>query len=98
VDATRFPTAAHVVSRAKFAPITATPSPSNGAALPAGGNPWRTLLAPGPTPSKSRPIVAVGNSVLTIIWHLLADPEDRYHDLGSNFYQSRINASVGNLT
>ena len=26
----------------------------------------------------SRAIVAVGNSVLTIIWHLLADPEARY--------------------
>ncbi|MGH3570632.1 MAG: hypothetical protein ACRDUW_02190 [Pseudonocardiaceae bacterium] len=25
-------------------------------------------------------------------WHLLADPEPRYHDLGSGFYQSKINA------
>lgn len=40
---------------------------------------------------KNRAIVAVGNSVLTIIWHLLADPEARYHDLGSNFYQTKVN-------
>jgi transposase len=40
---------------------------------------------------KSRAIVAVGNSVLTIVWHLLADPDARYHDLGSDFYQSKIN-------
>jgi hypothetical protein len=31
---------------------------------------------------KKRAIVAVGNSMLTIIWHLLADPAARYHDLG----------------
>ena len=41
---------------------------------------------------KKRAIVAVGNSVLTIIWHLLADPEARYHDLGSDYYQSKLNA------
>jgi transposase len=31
---------------------------------------------------KRRAIVAVGNSVLTIIWHLLDDPDASYHDLG----------------
>jgi transposase len=40
---------------------------------------------------KKRAIVAVGNSVLTIIWHLLADPEAHYQDLGSDYYQSKIN-------
>jgi transposase len=35
---------------------------------------------------------ACGYSVPTIIWHLLAEPEARYHDLGSDFYQSKINA------
>jgi hypothetical protein len=33
----------------------------------------------------------VGNSVLTIIWHLLSDPQAHYQDLGANFYQSRLN-------
>jgi hypothetical protein len=36
-----------------------------------------------------RAIVAVGRSVLTIIWHLLSDPEARFHDLGADFYLSR---------
>jgi transposase len=36
-----------------------------------------------------RAIVAVGNSLLTIIWHLLDDPDSRYHDLGADFYERR---------
>jgi transposase len=36
-----------------------------------------------------RAIVAVGRSVLTIIWHLLSDPETRFRDLGADFYLSR---------
>jgi len=36
-------------------------------------------------------IVAVGRSVLVIIWHLLSDPEARYQDLGSSFYAQRTN-------
>jgi transposase len=40
-----------------------------------------------------RAIVAVGRSVLTIIWHLLSDPEAKatFHDLGADFYDTRIN-------
>ena len=40
---------------------------------------------------KKRAIVAVGNSVLTVVWHLLSDPDQHYQDLGSDFYDSRIN-------
>jgi transposase len=40
---------------------------------------------------KQRALVAVGNSVLTIVWHLLADPQARYCDLGPDFYQSHSN-------
>jgi transposase len=36
-------------------------------------------------------IVAVGRSILIIVWHLLADPNLRYHDLGAGFYDTRIN-------
>ena len=39
-----------------------------------------------------RAIVAVGRSILVIVWHLLADPNVRYHDLGAGFYDTRINA------
>ena len=41
---------------------------------------------------KRRAIVAVGNSVLTIIWHLLADPQASYRDLGPGYCESRISA------
>ena len=34
--------------------------------------------------------VAVGRSILVIIWHLLSDPDARFHDLGSGFYAARI--------
>jgi transposase len=37
-------------------------------------------------------IVAVGRSILIIIWHLLADPTARFHDLGAGFYDTRVNA------
>jgi transposase len=36
-------------------------------------------------------IVAVGRSTLVIIWHLLSDPDAHYTDLGSGFYDTRIN-------
>jgi transposase len=36
-------------------------------------------------------IVAVGRSILIIVWHLLADPNLRYHDLGAGFYHTRTN-------
>jgi transposase len=37
---------------------------------------------------KKKAIVAVGRSILIIVWHLLSDPESRYHDLGSDFYDT----------
>ena len=40
---------------------------------------------------KKKAIVAVGRSVLVIVWHLLSDPEAHFHDLGSDFYDSRNN-------
>jgi hypothetical protein len=39
---------------------------------------------------RKRAIVAVGNSLLTLIWYLLSDPEAHYLDLGAGFYESRI--------
>src|SRR3954463_9866309 len=38
---------------------------------------------------KMRAIVAVGRSILVIIWHLLADPETRFRDLGPDHYSRR---------
>jgi transposase len=37
-------------------------------------------------------IVAVGRSILVIVWHLLADPTVHYHDLGAGFYDTHVNA------
>ncbi|HEX2313057.1 MAG TPA: transposase, partial [Thermomonospora sp.] len=42
---------------------------------------------------KKRAIVAVGRSILVIIWHLLSDPDARYHDLGPDFYDTHTNAA-----
>ncbi len=39
-----------------------------------------------------RAIVAVGRSILIIVWHLLSDPDARFHDLGPGFYDTRIDA------
>jgi transposase len=33
----------------------------------------------------------VGNSVLTVVWHLLADPQARYQELGPDLYASKVN-------
>ena len=35
-------------------------------------------------------VVAAGRSLLVIIWHLLADPTARFTDLGSDFFDTRI--------
>jgi transposase len=39
-----------------------------------------------------RAVVAVGRSILIIVWQLLSDPDARFHDLGPGFYDTRINA------
>jgi transposase len=35
-------------------------------------------------------VVAVGRSILVIVWHLLADPDARFHDLGADFYDTHV--------
>jgi transposase len=39
---------------------------------------------------KLKALVAVARAILVIVWHLLADPAARYHDLGAGYYASRI--------
>jgi transposase len=111
VDMGYFPTAAHLVSWARFAPMDKRSASKNRGGSTGKGNPWlaaalgEIVATAGRTDTflgeryrriarrrgKKRAIVAVGNSVLTIIWHLLSDPDARYHDLGADFYQSKIN-------
>ncbi len=38
---------------------------------------------------KKKAIVAVGRSILTIVWHLLSDPSAHFEDLGPGFYDTR---------
>jgi transposase len=110
VDMSVFPTAAHLVSWAKFSPIDAQSAGRKKGNSTGKGNPWlagavgevvaglaRTNTFLGERyrrlvrrRGKKRAIVAVGNSVLTIVWHLLANPEARYQDLGPGFYESRM--------
>ncbi|MGI8312802.1 IS110 family transposase [Saccharopolyspora hattusasensis] len=40
--------------------------------------------------SKLKALVAIARSILIIVWHLLADPTARYHDLGSDYHTTRI--------
>jgi transposase len=39
---------------------------------------------------KLKALVAIARSILIIIWHLLADPNARYCDLGQGYYDTRI--------
>ena len=39
---------------------------------------------------KGKALVAVARSILVIAWHLLADPNATYRDLGADYYESRI--------
>jgi len=39
---------------------------------------------------KGKALVAVARSILVIVWHLLANPNSTYRDLGADYYESRI--------
>jgi transposase len=43
---------------------------------------------------KKKAVVAVGRSILVIIWHLLADPDTRFHDLGADHYHRHLNTAA----
>ena len=111
MDMSRFPTAAHLASWARFAPgVKESAGRKKGTGTTGHGNRYlaralgEAAVAAGKTDTflgqryqriarrrgKKRAIVAVGRSILIIVWHLLADPEARFHDLGSGFYDSRI--------
>jgi transposase len=42
---------------------------------------------------KSKALVAVARSILIIVWHLLANPATRFHDLGASFYERRVDTT-----
>jgi transposase len=43
---------------------------------------------------KKKAIVAVGRSILVIIWHLLSDPDATFHDLGPDHYDRHVNTTA----
>jgi transposase len=111
VDMSRFPTAGHLASWARFAPgVKESAGRKKGKATTGHGNRYlaRALGEAAVSASKTntflgeryrriakrrgkkRAIVAVGRSILVIIWHLLSDPQARFVDLGPDFYDNRI--------
>jgi transposase len=109
---TRFPTAGHLVSWAKYAPLVKeSAGKKKGRNSTGHGNPYLARIlgnaaaAAGRTDTflgeryrriarrrgAKRANVAIGRSILVMIWHLLSDPEARFRDLGSDFYATRIN-------
>ena len=111
VDMTVFPTAAHLVSWAKWSPqVKQSAGKRKGSNATGRGNPYlsaalgETAISAGRTQSflgakyrrltrrmpKKKALVATGNSQLTIIHALLADPAAQYHDLGTDYYEQRM--------
>ena len=108
VDMSRFPTAAHLASWAKFAPgIKESAGRKKGTGATGHGNRYlaRVLGEAAVSASKTdtflgeryrriarrrgkkKAVVAVGRSILVICWHLLADPDAQYTDLGADYYE-----------
>ncbi|MDF3303884.1 transposase [Rhodococcus sp. T2V] len=111
-DMSRFPTAGHLCSWAKFSPgIDSSAGKSKGNSSTGHGNRYlaralgEAAVTAGRTDTflgaryrriarrrgKKRAIVAVGRSVLIIVWHLLRDVNATFHDLGPDHYIRYIN-------
>jgi len=43
---------------------------------------------------KKKAIVAVGRSLLVVIWHVLSDPETRFEDLGADYYDRHVDTTT----
>ena len=65
---------------ARSPPRPPRPTPSPGRALP----------PPGPAHRQAQGLVAIARSILVTVWHLLADPTARFHDLGADYHTRRI--------
>jgi transposase len=111
-DMSRFPTAAHLCSWAKFSPgIKSSAGKTKGAGSTGHGNRYlarvlgEAAVVAGRTDSflgeryrriarrrgKKRAIVAIGRSILVIVWHLLADEDARFTDLGADHFTRHAN-------
>jgi transposase len=109
-DMTRFPTAAHLASWARFAPgVKESAGKTKGNGATGHGNPYLARVlgeaAVGASRTdtflgeryrriarrrgKKKAVVAVGRSILIIVWHLLADDQATFTDLGPGHYDTR---------
>lgn len=114
VDMSRFPTAGHLCSWARFAPgVKESAGRKKGTGATGHGNRYlarvlgEAAVSAGKTNTflgeryrriarrrgKKKAIVALGRSILVIVWHLLNEPEARFVDLGSDFYDTHLNTS-----
>lgn len=113
VDMRRFPSAAHLVSWAKFCPQTHVSAGRKRSKGRLRGNRWlaatlgNVVIATSKSPTfigeryrriarrrgKPKALVAAGNSVLHIVYELLADPDAHFIDLGADFYNLQINTA-----
>ena len=110
LDMTRFPTAGHLASWARFAPgVKESAGRKKGNGGTGHGNVYLARVlgeaAVGASRTNTflgeryrriarrrgskRAIVAIGRSILTIVWHILADDNARFEDLGPTFYDTR---------
>jgi transposase len=110
LDMSRFPTAAHLASWAKFSPIISeSAGKKKGKNATGKGNRYlaRALGEAAVSAAKTdtflgeryrriarrrgkpKAIVAIGRSILIIIWHLLSDPDTQFVDLGPDYYDTR---------
>ena len=115
VDMSRFPTAGHLCSWARFSPgIKESAGRRKGNGATGHGNAYlarvfgEAAVTAGKTDTflgeryrriarrrgKKKAIVAVGRSILIITWHLLSDPDARYHDLGSHYYDAHQSSAT----
>jgi transposase len=111
MDMSRFPTAAHLCSWAKFSPgIKSSAGKTKGNGSTGHGNRYlarilgEAAIATARTNTflgeryrriakrrgKKRALVAVGRSILVIIWHLLADEQATFTDLGADHFTKHL--------
>jgi len=112
VDMSRFPTAGHLCSWAKFSPgISSSAGKTKGSGSTGHGNRYLARIlgeaAVGVARTDTflgdryrriarrrghkRAVVAVGRSILMIVWHLLADEDTRFTDLGADHFTKHVN-------
>jgi transposase len=115
LDMSRFPTAGHLCSWAKFSPgLNSSAGKTKGNASSGHGNRYlarvlgEAAVVAGKTDSflgeryrriakrrgKKRAIVAVGRSILVIVWHLLSDEQAVFTDLGAGHFTRHVNSET----